>query len=621
MSFDACVLTAMKQREVIFMSATTPTATLSRDQVPENLTWNLSSIFQTDADWEFEFASVSARVLDIARFKGKLKASPEALAEALLARDSVWALIGKLCAYAGLRKDQDTKNDHYQSMFERSRSLSIKFGDITSYFTPEILKIGKVTLNKWTTSNKNLKLYQREIDDLIRQKKHTLPAAVEAVMAKAGNLTNTGKSVYNTLTDSDLEFPTFTDDGGNVHQFTDATYSTYRDHPDRSIRRASFEVMMGTYGKFANTLAATYAASVRADVFDQEMRGYTSCRAQAMFSINVPEGVYDSLIATVHASLPKLNRYLALRRKKLGLPDLHAYDLYCPMVPYVDFKMSFYDACELILKAVAPLGEEYVATLRKGLLELRWADVLPNMGKATGAYAGGSYLTDPFMLLNWQETLNAIFTLIHEAGHAMHSWFTRHYQPYQTGSYTLFVAEVASKCNEALLTAYLLKITTDVNVRKYILNHAMEGIRTTLFRQTLFAEFEMLTHAAAERGEPLTAKLLGEIYLALNQKYYGTEVIVDDILKYEWMRIPHFYRSFYVYQYATGESAANALAKQILEEGQPARDRYLSFLKSGDSKDSLVLLLDAGVDLSTPVPIQQSLVLFDRYMDEFEKLG
>jgi oligoendopeptidase F len=380
-------------------------------------------------------------------------------------------------------------------------------------------------------------------------------------------------------------------------------------------------VMMGTYRNFANTFAATYAASVNADVFYMRARRYTSCREQAMFSINVPVSVYDSLIETVHTGLPTLHRYLALKREKLGLADLHAYDLYCPLVPGVEFKKSFWGACEFILEALAPLGPEYCSILRKGLFELRWADVLPNQGKYSGAYCGGSYLTDPFMLLNWQETLNAIYTLIHEAAHAMHSWFTRHYQPYQTGWYTLFVAEAVSKLGERLLTAHLLNTVTDVNVRKYVLNHAMEGIRTTLFRQTLFAEFEMLTHDAVERGEPLTAKFLGETYLALNQKYYGTEVIIDDILKNEWMRIGHFYSAFYVYLYSTGDSGGTTLANQLLAEGQPARDRILSLLKAGSSKDSLDLLREAGVDLSTPAPIQQSVVLLERYMQEFEKLG
>jgi oligoendopeptidase F len=520
-----------------------------------------------------------------------------------------------------MRKDQDTANDLYKSMFSRIRSLAIKADEFMSYMKPQLLKIAKSKLKSWVASNDTLKLYKVEIDDLFRQKKHRLPAALESLMAQAAELFDAGDSAFSALTESDFVFPSFEDDQGNTHQLSASNFAVLLDHPNRSVRRGAFEAMMGIYGKYNNTFASTYAANVKADIFRKTARGYASCREMALFDIDVPVSVYDSLIQTVASNLPKLHRYLALRKKTLGLPDLHFYDLYCPLVPDVDFKMSFKDACELVLKAVAPLGEEYVATLRKGLLELRWADVLPNRGKANGAYSGGSYLTDPFMLLNWQETLDAIYTLIHEAGHSMHSWFTRHHQPLQTGSYTLFVAEVASTCNEALLTAHLLKTNTDVNIRKYVLTHAMEGIRGTLFRQALFAEFEMLAHDAAERGEPLTPTLLNEIHLGLNQKYYGAEVIIDDQLKYEWSRIPHFYRSFYVYQYSTGISAASALAKQILEEGQPAVDRYLNFLKSGSSKSSLELLRGAGVDLSTPAPIQQALDLFETYIEAFEKLG
>jgi oligoendopeptidase F len=621
-SFENSVSTSMKLGKEIVMSTTTVTPVeLTRDQVPEHLTWNLSSIYANNQEWEREFAEVAASIPSLARFDGKIKTSAETLAEALLARDQVLGLVDKLYVYASMRSDQDTANDLYKGMFARIRSLSIKASETSSYIHPQLLKIAKSKLKSWIAANDTLKLYKVEIDDLFRQKKHYLPAAQESLLAQAEELFDAGGTAYSSLTESDFEYPSFTDDQGNTHQLTGSNFTVLLDHPNRSVRRGAFEGVMGLYGKFNNTFSATYAANVKANIFKKNARGYASCREMAMFDINVPVSVYDSLIETVHSNLPKLHRYIALRRKTLGLPDLHFYDLYCPLVPDVDFKMSFNDACELILKAVAPLGPEYVATLRKGLFELRWADVLPNKNKADGAYSGGSYLTDPFMLLNWHETLDAIYTLIHEAGHSMHSWFTRRNQPKPTGQYTLFVAEVASICNEGLLTAHLLKTVTDVNVRKYVLTQAMEGFRGTLYRQALFAEFEMLAYAAAERGEPLTPALLNEIHLGLNQKYYGAEVVIDDQLKYEWSRIPHFYRSFYVYQYSTGISAASALSRQILEEGQPAVDRYLGFLKSGSSKDSLQLLRDAGVDLSTSAPIQQALDLFESYIEEYEKLS
>lgn len=601
--------------------STTLAQELTRDQVPQEMTWNLASIYATDADWETEFQTVSASIPGLARFDGKLKTSAEDLAEALLARDAQLIILEKLYVYASMRKDQDTANDLYKGMHQRIRSLWIKFADVTSYMHPQILKIAKSKMKTWIAGNATLKLYQRELDELVRSKKHRLPAAQEALMAKAGELFDAGDSAFSALTESDFEYPSFTDDAGTSHNLTDANYPLYIDSHDRSVRRGAFMTMMGTHGRFINTLAAAYTSTVKAGMFNMRARGYNSVREAELFSINMPVSVYDSLVDTVHANLPKLHRYLRMRKKQLGLDELHPYDLYVPLVEGVDFKMSFADACELILKAVAPLGEEYVSILRKGLLEKRWADVLPNKGKANGAYSGGAYLTDPFMLLNWQETLDAIYTLIHESGHSMHSWFTRHFQPMQTGDYSLFVAEVASTCNEALLTAYLLKTYSDVNIRRYVLNHAMEGFRTTLYRQTLFAEFEMLAHAAAERGEPLTPKLLGDLHLELNQKYYGAEVVIDDVLRHEWSRIPHFHRPFYVYQYATGISAATALSKQILDEGQVAVDRYLGFLKSGSSKDSLDLLRGAGVDLSTSAPIQQALDVFEAYIEEFEKLS
>jgi oligoendopeptidase F len=595
-------------------------AQLTRDQVPEHLTWNLTSIYATNQDWEGEFAAVAASIPTLSRFDGQLK-SAHVLAEALLARDAINAVLGKLEVFAKMRLDQDTTNDLFKSMDARIRTLLNKAADTTSYLNPQLLKIAKTKLKGWIAGNETLKLYQVEIDNLFRSKKHRLTAKEEALMAKAEEMSDAARNAFSSLTESDFVYPSFLDDQGNSHQLSGSNFSMLLDNPNRSVRKGAFDAMMGQFGKFNNTLSSTYASNVKADMFKRNARGFASCREMALFDINVPVSVYDSLVDTVHTNLPKLHRYLALRRKTLGLPELHFYDLYCPLVADVDFKMSFNDAVELILKAVAPLGEEYVATLRKGLLELRWADVLPNKGKHDGAYSGGSYHTDPFMLLNWHETLDAIYTLIHESGHSMHSWFTRHFQPQQTGQYTLFVAEVASTCNEALLTAYLLKTATDVNVRKYILTQALEGFRGTLYRQCLFAEFEMLAHEAAERGEPLTPALLNGIHLGLNQKYYGAEVVIDDQLKYEWSRIPHFYRSFYVYQYSTGISAASALAKQILEEGQPAVDRYLNFLKSGGSKTSLELLHGAGVDLSTSAPIQQALDLFETYIEELEKLS
>jgi oligoendopeptidase F len=591
---------------------------ITRDQVPLEYTWNLSSIYATDADWETEFAAVSARMPQLAQFSGKLK-SAKSLAQALAARDIENSTIGKLHAYASMRSDEDKTNGFYQDMYQRIGSLYNDFAAVVSYMHPQMLKLPESKLSGWSKKSKALIPYQREIAQLIRDKPHYASEAVEAKKAEAEELDN-AESIYSALVNADLKFPNFVDDQGNSHSLTQKNWPVHIESSDRSVRKGAFESMMGTFGSFQNTFAATYAAQVKASIFRSKGGNFAGNRARALFNINVPESLYDALIDTVHLNLPKLHRSMAIRRKELKLSELHFYDLYCPLDRAVadSFKMSYKEACELVLKAVAPLGEEYVSVLRKGLLELRWADVLPNKGKRNGAYSGGEYLTDPFMLLNWQETLDAIYTLAHEAGHSMHSWFTRRNQPYQTGDYTIFVAEVASTCNEALLTQYLLRTYTDKNIRKYILTHAMEAFRGTLYRQTLFAEFELLAHGKAEEGTPLTPKLLNEIHLSLNQKYYGAEMVVDDLLQYEWMRIPHFYSPFYVWQYCTGISAGTALAAQILKEGQPAVERYLRCLKSGSSQDSLDLLRGAGVDLSTAAPIQAGLDVFESYIDAYE---
>ena len=389
------------------------------------------------------------------------------------------------------------------------------------------------------------------------------------------------------------------------------------DSKNRDVRRAAFEAMFGTYKGLRNTLASAYAAQVNMDIFQARSRHYSSCLEQALQSINLPVSVYTTLVETVHANKHVLNRYLELRKRILGVDELHWYDLYTPLVEGVDNKISYEDAQETVLAALAPLGEDYVNALRKGF-QSRWIDVVENKGKTSGAYSGGTWGTNPFMLLNWQGDIDSMFTLAHEAGHSMHSFFSKSTQPYTYSSYTLFLAEVASTTNEALLARYLLSKTTDPKMRLYIINQQLEGIRGTLIRQTLFAEFEREAHALAEAGQPLTPDVLCGIHKALNEKYYGDVVKIDDLLEIEWARIPHFYNSFYVYQYATGISSAEALASQIVTEGQPAVDRYLNFLKSGSSDYSINLLRNAGVDLSTPAPIQAAFDAFAEYLELFE---
>jgi oligoendopeptidase F len=422
------------------------------------------------------------------------------------------------------------------------------------------------------------------------------------------------------LTNAEFKLPKVPDAAGNEIQLSQGNYvARFLESHDRDERKRAFEAMLGTYAQYKNTISATYSARVKADMFYAKSRHYENCLHQALESINVPVSVYTTLVETVEKNLPALHRYLRLRKKVMGLADLHMYDLYVPMVKEVEYKIAFEHAREKVVEALAPLGKEYVDALKSGMGS-RWIDVVETHGKRSGAYSWGAFGTNPFVLLNYQESMDSMFTLAHEMGHSMHSYFTRSSQPFQYADYTLFVAEVASTCNEALLTDYLLKNTDDKALRMYIINHALEGFRTTLFRQTLFAEFEMQAHAAAEAGQALTPEYLCSIFKALNEKYYGAEVIVDDAIEIEWARIPHFYSSFYVYQYATGISAATAQAKQIVNEGQPAVLRYLGFLSSGSSDYSIELLKKAGVDLSTPQPIQDALDTFSKYVDQFDAL-
>lgn len=591
-----------------------------RSQVPPELTWDLNAIYANDEAWEADFARVQALLPELASFKGKVGKSGARLLSALSKRDEASRIYGRLMVYANMRHHEDMAVSCYQAATDRVAKLGSELSAATSFMTPEILAVDPRRIQSWLSRNKGLRLYAHQLDELMRQRPHVRSSEVEELLAQAGEIAQAPDRVYGMLTDTDMKLPVITDSEGREIRLTDANYvPRFLESKNRDERRQAFEAMFGTYGGFRNTIAALYAAQVKQDIFYARARRYESSLAAALGSINVPTSVYDTLLSTVEANLPRLHRYLSLRKRILGLADLHMYDLYVPIVPEVDFKVTYEQAKKQVLAALSPLGAEYVQALSAGF-DARWVDVMENENKRSGAYSWGSYDTAPFMLLNWHDTMDAMFTLAHEAGHSMHSWFTRRAQPYPYGNYTLFVAEVASTCNEALLTHHLLKTTQDRALRKYIINHALEGFRTTLFRQTLFAAFEKEAHERAEAGEALTHEVLCKIFKDLNDRFYGAEVHVDQLIENEWMRIPHFYSSFYVYQYATGISAATALARQIVSEGEPAVQRYLRFLSSGSSRYSIDLLREAGVDLSSPAPIQQALDTFAEYLDEFEKL-
>ncbi|MDZ4836179.1 MAG: oligoendopeptidase F [Candidatus Melainabacteria bacterium] len=600
------------------MSATTLP---KRADVPVELTWDLSTIYPSVDAWEADFREVEKLTPTIAAFKGTLGTSASSLLGLLNLRDSLGQTLEKLWTYAHLRADEDTTVSANKALRERARQLFVNFGAAYAYVDSELLAIDAGVMQGFIAESAELATHRFELENLLRRKPHVRSAEIEELLANASMLHAGPSAVYDMLSDADMEFPMISDGKGNRVRLTHGNYGeTFLMSPNKAVRGRAYKAMFGTYGKFRNTLAATYAARVQSEIFEARARGHGSTREHRLHGTNVPLSVYDNLISTVHANIPRLNRYLELRKKILGVKKLNFSDLYVSLVGDVDYKPTYAEAQETVLAACAPLGEEYVATLRAGFAN-RWVDVVENQNKASGAYSSGSYLTEPYMLMNWQDSLESMFTLAHEAGHSMHSWHSRKHQPYHSSDYTIFVAEVASTLNEALLAHHLLASTTDKAMRRYIINHQLENIRQTLYRQTMFAEFEMIAHSRAEAGEVLTPDLLCEIHRDLNQKYYGAVVQMDDQIPVEWMRIPHFYNSFYVYQYATGVSAAIALSRQILTEGAPAVKRYLGFLSSGGSDYSIEILKAAGVDLSSPQPIALALDAFEDYLVEFEKLA
>ena len=591
-----------------------------RSDVARENTWELESIFPSDLAWEADFTRLTAMLPEVRSFQGRLGESGDILLRAIQVRDGAYELMGRLYVYAHMRLDEDSTNSTYQALNDRVTTLYNDLNTAGSYFTPEILALPPDRIEAFLQATPGLQTYRHVLDEIERQRPHVLSTELESLLAQAGEIASAPERIFEMLDYADLKLPQVHDENGELVPLTQGNYvAKFLENRNREVRREAFEAMLGSYRGFNNTFAATLSGQVKRDVFFARARKYGSALEAALDPNNIPVAVYDNLVNTVNANLPKLHRYLTLRKKLLGLDELHMYDLYVPMVKEVDYTVSYADAKEQVARAVAPLGERYVNTLRSGL-ESRWVDIYENVGKRSGAYSSGAYGTHPFILLNYQPTMDSMFTLAHELGHSLHSYFTRNTQPYHYGDYTIFVAEVASTLNEALMTHYLLLTTEEPGLRMYILNHALETFRGTLFRQTLFAEFERDIHAKVESGEALTHEALSASFKALNDKYYGPVVTVDDAISIEWARIPHFYYNFYVFQYSTGISASAALARQILTEGEPAVQRYLRFLSSGSSEYSIDLLRNAGVDLTSPQPIQQAIDTFSDYLDQLEKL-
>ncbi len=593
---------------------------LTRKDVKNEETWNLESIYETNEKWEEDFESVKAMLPLLVEYKGRLAQSDATLYEGLQLRDEISRRLHKLYTYAHMRYDENTADSFYQAMNDRARTLASQIGATLAFMTPELLEVPEETIASYLDQNPDLALYRHAFDELNREREHVLSEAEEAILAKAGEVLGQSGTTFGMLNNADMKFPKIKGEDGEEAELTHGRFITFMESKDRSVREDAFKAMYGTYSQYTNTLASTLAGSVKKDNFYAEVRKFKTARESALHGNTIPEQVYDGLIEAVHEHLPLLHRYVALRKRILGVDELHMYDMYTPLVSEVEMKVTYEEAKQLMVDGLAPLGPEYKHILEEGLAE-RWVDVRETRGKRSGAYSSGAYDTQPFILMNWQDNVNNLFTLAHEFGHSVHSYYTRQNQPYAYGDYSIFVAEVASTTNEALLNDYLLKRVTDKNEKLYLLNNQLETFRGTLFRQTMFAEFEHQIHEAARLGQALTPEFLTKTYYALNETYFGEGIVLDEEIGLEWARIPHFYYNYYVYQYATGISAAAALTSQILEEGEPAVERYINnFLKAGSSDYPIEVLKAAGVDMTTKAPVEAALRQFERVLDEFEAL-
>ncbi len=592
-----------------------------REEVRREDTWAIEDLYESDEAWEEDYKRLETKLLELAAYEGHLGDGPEALLGMQRTWDELHMLAEKVYVYAGQRLHEDTDNGHYQNLAARAQGLLIKLSEAGAYIEPEILALPEGTVEKFLTENEALQVYRQYFENMIRRRQHVLDKEREELLAAIGELAEGPKDIFTMFNNADLRFPVIQGEDGEPVEVTHGRYMTLLQSSKRSVRQAAFEALYKTYGQYRNTLAAAYRANVKQEVFYAKARNYQSDLEAALNKSHIPVPVYDNLIQAVHEHLPQMHRYLELRRRFLHVEELHMYDLYTPMVSKKDGqKIPFEKAKEMVLQGLAPMGEEYVSLLREGFSS-RWIDVYENKGKKSGAYSWGAYGTHPYVLLNHQDNLNSVFTLAHEMGHALHSWYSDAHQPYIYAGYEIFVAEVASTCNEALLIHHLIGTTEDPKEKAYLINYFLEQFRTTLFRQTMFAEFEKITHNMQKQGETLTADRLCEVYYGLNRLYFGENMCVDREIEMEWARIPHFYTPFYVYQYATGFSAAIALSGKILKEGASAVEAYKNFLKGGSSRYPLELLRTAGVDMEQKKPVEDALGVFARYLDEMERLA
>ena len=591
---------------------------MKREEIPQQYKWKMEDLYAANEAWEADFKKLQNGIAELQKYEGTLGSSAENLLKMHETCDTLNQIAEKVYVYANQRLHENTGNAYYQGLAGKAQMLLVQMSEASSYIEPELLDIPEETLEEMLQSE-GLAKYETYYKRLLRRKEHILSKEMEELLAGVEEVAEGPKDTFMMFNNADIKFPVITGEDGEPVEITHGKYAKLLESQNREVRKAAFLGLYESYGKFKNTLAATYGANVKQAGFFAKARKYASSLEASLAGSHIPTEVYDSLIESVHAHLPALHKYMKVRKEKLGVEELHMYDLYVPMVGEADKKIPYEEAKEIVLNGLAPLGADYQELLKKGFNE-GWIDVYENEGKRSGAYSWGAYGTHPYVLLNYQDNLNNVFTLAHEMGHALHSYYSDETQDYIYAGYKIFVAEVASTCNEALLIRYLLDQSKDDKETAYLLNYFLEQFRATLFRQTMFAEFEKIAHARSESGEPLTAEVLCDIYYDLNKKYFGDEIVVDKEIALEWSRIPHFYTPFYVYQYSTGFSAAIAISSKILNGEAEIVEKYKKFLSGGSSLDCIDLLKICDIDMTTKEPVEEALQVFESTLEKFSKI-
>lgn len=590
-----------------------------REELPENLTWDLTKIFSSDQEFDEKYLELSEELKQSEKPKGTLDQGASQFLNAIEFVLRVYRQTEVIYVYAHLKNDQDTGNTDYQALYARASSLFSKVSEAVSWFEPEILQLSDDQIWQYFKEEPKLEVYRHYIQQIVDNRAHVLSAEQESLLAGAGEIFDASSDTFAVLNNADLVFPTIEGENGEIVQLSHGVYGQLLESTDRRVREAAFKGLYSVYEQFRNTFASTLGTHIKGHNFKAKVRNYSSAREASLSNNHIPESVYDTLVDVVNKHLPLLHRYMELRKRLLEVEKLHMYDLYTSVLGEAPITFTYEEAKEKALEALKPMGEEYMAIVEKAFSE-RWIDVVENKGKRSGAYSSGSYDTNPYILLNWHDTLDQLFTLVHEMGHSVHSYFTRSNQPYVYGDYSIFLAEIASTTNENILTEYLLETEKDPRVRAYVLNHYLDGFKGTVFRQTQFAEFEHFMHTEDEKGVPLTSEYLSDSYGKLNAKYYGPAVEEDPEIKFEWSRIPHFYYNYYVFQYSTGFSAASALAKKILNQEPEALENYLAYLKAGNSDYPVEVMKKAGVDMTQAAYIEDAMSMFEQRLNELEEL-